>query len=93
MVNAVAPLAKTRLTEDLPMFQKTNALTPEHVAPVYLFLASALAGDLTGQVLASAAGRISAYRMSESHSRFKEVDSGIWTAEEIAAEFADLPRG
>src|SRR5512142_1133997 len=87
MVNAVAPLAKTRMTEELPMFQKVNALTAEHVAPVYLFLASKLAGDLTGQVLASAGGRISAYSMNESHSRFKEGDSGIWSAEEIANEF------
>jgi NAD(P)-dependent dehydrogenase (short-subunit alcohol dehydrogenase family) len=92
MVNAVAPLAKTRLTEELPMFQKANALTAEHVAPVYLYLASGLSGDLTGQVLASAGGRISSYRMTESHSRFKDADSGIWTAEEIASEFATLPR-
>jgi hypothetical protein len=30
--------------------------------------------------------------MTESHSRFKEADAGIWTAEEIAKEFSELPR-
>jgi NAD(P)-dependent dehydrogenase (short-subunit alcohol dehydrogenase family) len=92
MVNAVAPIAKTRLTEDLPMFQKTSALSPEHVAPVYLFLASSLASDITGQVLAVAGSRISVYRMVESSGRFKENDGGIWSAEEIADQFSDLSR-
>lgn len=92
MVNAVAPLARTRQTEELPMFQKSNALTPEHVAASYLFLASKLAGDLTGQVLAAAGGRISVYRMTDTHSRFKDEELGIWTAEEIAQEFSDLAR-
>jgi NAD(P)-dependent dehydrogenase (short-subunit alcohol dehydrogenase family) len=92
MVNAVAPLARTRQTEELPMFQKTTALSAEHVAPVYLFLASHLAGNITGQVLAVAGSRISVIRMVESHDHFKETDSGIWTAEEIAGQFSDLSR-
>jgi NAD(P)-dependent dehydrogenase (short-subunit alcohol dehydrogenase family) len=92
MVNAVAPLARTRQTDELPMFQKGNTLTADHVAPAYLFLASSLSGDMTGQVLSVAGGRVSVYRMTESHSRFKEADAGIWTAEEIAKEFSELPR-
>ena len=91
-VNAVAPLAKTRQTEDIPMFQKTTALLPEHVAPVYLFLASHLAGEVTGQVLTVAGSRIAVYRITESAGRFKETGNGIWTAEEIAEQFADLSR-
>ena len=48
-VNALAPIAKTRMTEDLPMFQSgMNSLTPDHVAPAALFLASDLCGDRTG---------------------------------------------
>jgi NAD(P)-dependent dehydrogenase (short-subunit alcohol dehydrogenase family) len=83
-VNAVAPLARTRLTEDLPMFQKVESLTPEHVAPAYLFLASDLCGDLTGQVLAVAGGKLSAYRLVESPGQYKETAGGRWQAEEIA---------
>jgi len=92
MVNAVAPLARTRQTEELPMLRKGTNLSAAHVAPVYLYLASSLSGDTTGQVLSAAGGRISVYRMTESHSRFKDDAAGIWTAEEIAREFADVPR-
>ena len=38
-VNAIAPIAKTRMTEDLPMFQGVDTLTAEHIAPAALFLA------------------------------------------------------
>ena len=91
-VNAVAPIAKTRQTEDLPMLQKTSALTAEHVAPVYLFLASDLANDVTGQLLSVAGSRISVYRIVESAGRFKESEDGKWTAEEIAEQFIELSR-
>ncbi len=40
------------------MFQKTSALSPEHVAPVYSFLASQLASEVTGQVLTVAGSRL-----------------------------------
>lgn len=82
-VNAVAPMAKTRLTEDLPVFAHVETMTAEHAAPAYLFLGSELAGDRTGNVLAVAGGRISLYKIVESAGRFKEADGGIWTAEEI----------
>ena len=82
-VNAVAPMAKTRLTEDLPMFADVDTMTPEHVAPAYLFLGSDLSGDQTGNVLAVAGGRLSLYKIVESSGRYKESDRGVWTAEEI----------
>ncbi len=91
-VNAVAPIAKTRQTEELPMLQKTSALSPEHAAPVYLFLASDLANDVTGQVLTVAGSRVAVYKIVESSGRFKETDNGIWTAEEIAEQFLELSR-
>ena len=54
-VNALAPIAKTRMTEDLPMFQSAgDTMTPDHVAPAALFLASDLCADRTGHVLAVA---------------------------------------
>jgi len=83
-VNAVAPVAKTRMTEDLPMFEKLDTLTPGHVAPAHLFLASDLCGDRTGAVLAVAGGKMSIYKVVESPGKFKEADAGVWTAEEIA---------
>jgi NAD(P)-dependent dehydrogenase (short-subunit alcohol dehydrogenase family) len=83
-VNAIAPIAKTRMTEDLPMFQGVDTLTAEHIAPAALFLASDLCGDRTGHVLAIAGARVYAFKVIETPGRFKETDNGIWTAQEIA---------
>jgi NAD(P)-dependent dehydrogenase (short-subunit alcohol dehydrogenase family) len=83
-VNAIAPIAKTRMTEDLPMFQGVDTLTAEHIAPAALFLASDLCGDRTGHVLAIAGARVYAFKVVETPGRFKETDNGIWTAQEIA---------
>jgi NAD(P)-dependent dehydrogenase (short-subunit alcohol dehydrogenase family) len=91
-VNAVAPLAKTRLTEQLPIFHQVESMTPEHVAPVHLFLASALSDDLTGVVLGVAGGRISSYKLIESRGQFKEGEGGIWTAEEIAEHWPAISK-
>jgi NAD(P)-dependent dehydrogenase (short-subunit alcohol dehydrogenase family) len=90
LVNAIAPIAKTRSTEDLPMMQGMDALTPEHVAPAALFLASDLCEDRTGQVLAVAGARVYAYKVVESAGRFKEQDAGIWTAEEISLQWPSI---
>jgi NAD(P)-dependent dehydrogenase (short-subunit alcohol dehydrogenase family) len=83
-VNAIAPIAKTRMTEDLPMFQGVDTLTAEHIAPAALFLASDLCGDRTGHVLAIAGARVYAFKVVETPGRFKETDNGVWTAKEIA---------
>lgn len=87
-VNAIAPIAKTRLTEDLPMFQGIESLSPEHVAPLAVFLASDLSGDRTGHVIASAGARLYAYKVVESQGRFRE--DGMWTPEEIAEHWDTL---
>ncbi len=83
-VNAIAPIAKTRMTEDLPMFQQgMDALTPDHIAPAALFLGSDLCGDKTGQVLAVAGAQMYAYKVVQSAGKFKD-ENGVWTAQEIA---------
>jgi NAD(P)-dependent dehydrogenase (short-subunit alcohol dehydrogenase family) len=82
-VNAIAPVAKTRMTEDLPMMQGMDTLTPEHIAPGALFLASDLCEDRTGNVLAISGPRMYAYKVVESSGKFKEANGGVWTAEEI----------
>ncbi|MEZ4375332.1 MAG: SDR family oxidoreductase [Polyangiaceae bacterium] len=91
-VNAVAPIAKTRMTEDLPMFAKVESMTPEHVAPVHLFLASDLSQEVTGQVLTVAGGKLAAYKVVESAGRFKEGSNGIWEASEIAEHFPSITK-
>lgn len=88
LVNALAPIAKTRMTEDLPMMQGIDTLTPDHIAPAALFLGSDL-NKHTGQVLAVAGARVYIYKVVESAGKFKE-DNGIWTAKEIAENWDAL---
>ena len=84
-VNALAPIAKTRMTEDLPMFQKgRESMTPDHIAPAALFLASPLCGDRTGYVLAVAGARMYAFKVVETAGKFKDDAAGVWTPQEIA---------
>lgn len=82
-VNAIAPIAKTRMTDDLPMFQGIDTLTPEHIAPAVLFLASPLCADRSGHVLAVSGSRMYAYKVVEAKGKFKDGNE-VWTANEIA---------
>ncbi len=83
-VNAIAPIAKTRMTEDLPHFQSgKDTLTPEHIAPAALFLGSDLCADRTGHVLAVAGARMYVFKVVESTGKFKD-ENQVWTAQEIA---------
>ncbi|MFT3770765.1 MAG: SDR family NAD(P)-dependent oxidoreductase [Minicystis sp.] len=91
-VNAVAPIAKTRMTEDLPMFQTTgDSLTPEHIAPAALFLGSDLCGDRTGHVLAVAGAQMYIYKVVQSAGKFKD-ENGVWTAQEIADNWDSIAK-
>jgi NAD(P)-dependent dehydrogenase (short-subunit alcohol dehydrogenase family) len=92
-VNAIAPIAKTRMTEDLPMFQGVDTMTPEHISPAALFLASDLCGDRTGHVLAIAGARVYSFKVVETAGRFKETDGGMWTAQEIADSWDAIAKG
>jgi NAD(P)-dependent dehydrogenase (short-subunit alcohol dehydrogenase family) len=91
-VNAVAPIAKTRLTEDLPMFQSgMEALTPDHVAPAALFLGSDLCADRTGHVLAVAGSQMYIYKVVQSPGKFKD-EGAAWTAQEIAENWEAISK-
>jgi NAD(P)-dependent dehydrogenase (short-subunit alcohol dehydrogenase family) len=92
-VNAVAPIARTRLTEDLPMFEKMGGtMEPEHIAPAVVYLTSELSEGLSGAVLSVAGGRIATISLAESQGRVKEPDGGLWTPEEIAENYASIAR-
>jgi len=94
-VNALAPVAHTRMTEDLPMMQAmANAkeiLAPELVAPAALFLASELASDITGQVLAVEGNRIYLFRMIQTPACLPRSESG-WTAQEIRDRWSEISK-
>jgi NAD(P)-dependent dehydrogenase (short-subunit alcohol dehydrogenase family) len=91
-VNAVAPIAKTRMTEDLPMFQSgMDALTPEHIAPAALFLGSDLCADRTGHVLAVAGQQMYIFKVVQSAGKFKD-GTAPWTPQEIAEHWESITR-
>ncbi|MGC4066901.1 MAG: SDR family NAD(P)-dependent oxidoreductase [Polyangiaceae bacterium] len=83
-VNAIAPLAKTRQTEHLPLFQKSNGLTPEHAARAYLFLASEESKELSGEILQIAGSRVTTLRVTESEPIYAQSDDGLLSMQELA---------
>ncbi|HTM20109.1 MAG TPA: SDR family NAD(P)-dependent oxidoreductase [Kofleriaceae bacterium] len=92
-VNALAPVAHTRMTEDLPMMQAmANAreiLGPELVAPAALFLASDLASDITGQVLAVEGNRLYLFKMIQTPACLPATEAG-WSAQEIRDRWTEI---
>ena len=82
MVNTCVPLAKTRMTAHLPVFESVNTMMPSHVAPAISFLASRRVGTRTGNIVGAAGGRMYAFKLVESHGKFKDGDP--WLEEEIA---------
>ncbi len=91
-VNAVAPIAKTRLTEELPMFAQVDTMQPRHIAPAHVFLASDASQAVTGTILCCAGGKLSVFRLSETLGVLKEEVEGVWTPEEIAEHWATISR-
>jgi NAD(P)-dependent dehydrogenase (short-subunit alcohol dehydrogenase family) len=91
-VNAIAPVAFTRMTEDLPMLSAMpNAkemLAPEHVAPVALFLASDLSADITGAIVGVQGTKVSVYKMIETAGATPK--GAAWTAEEIKERWSEI---
>jgi NAD(P)-dependent dehydrogenase (short-subunit alcohol dehydrogenase family) len=92
-VNAIAAIAKTRLTEDLPMFEKVQGtMEPEHVAPLAVFLLSPLAEGPSGLAFSVAGGRIARIGLLEGRGRTKQAEQGPWTPQEIADNFEAISK-
>lgn len=93
-VNALCPLARTRLTEGLPLFSTIgeDRLGPAFVAPAALFLASDLAGDLSGEVLAVAGNKLSTWRHIESRGALGDDPRVAWNVEDLRARWDELSR-
>ena len=85
-VNALVPVAKTRMTEDIAAV--SGDVGPEWIPPLVLFLASDLATSVTGRVFGAEKGAIREY--------YYEVTPGInrddrpWTPEEVAAQWKQV---
>lgn len=85
----LAPVALTRLTEDLGGFSSDKikeAMNPAAVSPLLVYLASSLSGDMTGKTFLAGGGRIAEMRVVTHTGVTKKVDDGLWTADQIAAQ-------
>jgi NAD(P)-dependent dehydrogenase (short-subunit alcohol dehydrogenase family) len=90
-VNAIAPVALTRMTEDLPLAQNEafkERMSPKHIAPLIVFLASDLAKEVNKKIFFVGGGQISEMRMVRTQGVTKS--GGVWSPEEIAGKIGDI---
>ena len=91
-VNAIAPTARTRTTETLPLFRgiSEDSMGPELIAPVGVFLTSELASEVSGEVLGVAGARVYAIQGRETPGWFG--DGGLPSPQDIANAWSDITR-
>jgi NAD(P)-dependent dehydrogenase (short-subunit alcohol dehydrogenase family) len=92
--NAIAPSARTRMTEDVfaDMMKKPesgfDAMAPENVSPLVVWLGSAESRGVTGRVFEVAGGKLS---LADGWREGPAVDKGArWAPDEVGAAVSDL---
>lgn len=79
--NCIAPVAKTRMSANVPM-EISEIGEAEDIAPMVVYLLSDKAREITGQVYTVAGGKIAVWNQpTEVRAMYKD---GRWTPEEIA---------
>src|SRR5215813_8577223 len=93
-VNAIAPSARTRMTETVfaemmaTQGQDFDAMAPENVSPLVVWLGSAESRDVTGTVFEVEGGKI---RVAEGWAHGPQIDKGArWDPAELGPIVADL---
>lgn len=85
--NAVAPVARTRMSANVPM-ELAEMGEPEDIAPLVVFLLSDAARDVTGQVYTAVGGRIAVWNQP---AEVREMSKdGRWSPQEIADRFGEV---
>jgi len=87
-VNAIVPVAKTRMTEGISAVP--DEFGPEKVSPFVVFLASDLGKDVTGRVFGIRGREILEYKYKITDGARATGDA--WTAQEIADRFKEITR-
>lgn len=82
-VNAIAPVALTRMTEDVPLLEQMGLteMGPQHIAPIVAWLASSLAENITGRVFGVHGPKVFEYRMEQSEGLAGPPKAETWTPE------------
>jgi NAD(P)-dependent dehydrogenase (short-subunit alcohol dehydrogenase family) len=92
-VNAIAPVAVTRMTEDLTWVNKDedskDDLAPEYIADVCAYLASDKAAEISGMVFGVEGNRVFEYKMCEAP-KITPKEGGHWSIDELAARVDEL---
>ena len=93
-VNAIAPSARTRMTETVfadmmaTQGQDFDAMAPENVSPLVVWLGSVQSRDVTGQVFEVEGGKI---RVAEGWAHGPQIDKGArWDPAELGRVVSDL---
>ncbi|MAG94943.1 MAG: short-chain dehydrogenase [Planctomycetaceae bacterium] len=91
-VNAIAPLAATRMLESMPgtdVELLKDALDPKRIAPLVAFLASDAAAEISGVTFGVEGNSIFTYRMMTSHGETR-YEQSEWTVDAIAASIQQI---
>jgi NAD(P)-dependent dehydrogenase (short-subunit alcohol dehydrogenase family) len=89
----LAPVALSRLTEDLPGFQDESfkaKMDPSLVSPLVVFLASDLAKDMTNKTFFVGGGRIAEMKVVTATGVTKTDSNGLWTPQEISEKLSGI---
>jgi len=82
-INTIAPMALTRLTEDLPIAGMMKQLTPAHIAPVVIFLCSDAAEGINGQIFGTFGKYVQIWRLPRPV-HYYEAEGDIWDPNDLA---------
>jgi NAD(P)-dependent dehydrogenase (short-subunit alcohol dehydrogenase family) len=85
--NAIAPIAKTRMSDNVPA-GLTEVGEAEDVAPLVVYLLGDDARNVTGQVYTAVGGRIAVWNQPSEVRDMKK--DGRWTPAEIAQRFGEV---
>jgi NAD(P)-dependent dehydrogenase (short-subunit alcohol dehydrogenase family) len=90
--NAIAPRARTAMTESMPMFNAPDEgfdrFDPANISPVVVWLASDAAADVSGQVFIVIGGDVHLVKGFEVVSKVQT--EGRWSPADLAARSGDL---
>jgi len=85
--NCIAPVAKTRMSENVPFEIETGE--PEDIAPMAIYLLSDAGRDVNAQIYTVVGGRISVWNQPMEVRTMMAGDDG-WTPESIAERFDEV---